>query len=445
MGNVLTINTPMALVIAAVAIAAVIAVHLLSVQQPRVLAFPTARFVRDSTAHAVTRANRPRDLWLLLVRVLAISALGTAFAGVSCAALRPSAAAIVVVDGADVPGFLERARDAVRRDSTLRVLPVRRLVVAGGRAPSSHANANPVVSVLPMAAPLATALDTMPPAVGESPGLAALLLAARRSSVTMAEEADSVVLVVLSPLLEDALSDAIPAVRHVWPGTMHVPDVQSGWSDSADAGTYPTATIVWPDSATRRGGTVRMPGALPVGSQGAVRAIVAQGTAVVGPFVAADVGGVDANGAQRSDINGSAGETPVVLAWWHDGSPAIVERATATGCERRVGFFPPMGDVLQSDAARGVRRVLSAPCTVTGTRRAARAGFTPRSPAYSDSLRTLLRQGDRASVRATPREQLAKEGHSGAPLTPWLLLAAVLLLGAEWVLRRRSPSEPVAP
>lgn len=437
----LTVNAPIALVIAGFAIAAAVAAHLLSVQQPRMWTLPTARFVRDSTAMAVARANRPRDLLLLLLRALVLGALGAAFAGVSCAARRSPVAAVVVVDGMDIQGFLEQARQVVLRDSALRALPVRRLVVAGGGVQSPRSSADPVVSVLPIEASLDAALaaarDTIPRADGEPPGLASLLLAARRAAVEVAADADSVVLVVLSPLRDDALSDALPAVRRVWPGAVLVPDIRGALGDSAATDTYQQPTIVWPDSSVQRRDEAR-------GVEGDVRAVVAQGMAVVAPFVVADSGVLFPEGTHRSDTMGRAGGTPRVLAWWHDGTPAIVEHATGSGCERRVGFRPPTGDVLGSDAARGVRHVLSAPCHTTNMRRGANADFTLRQSAYPDSLRALLRHDDSASMRAVPSTLLTGRDRSGTPITRWLLVAAVLLLVAEWAVRRATPVTPSA-
>jgi hypothetical protein len=64
------------------AVAAVVGLlHLLAWKRPPETVFPTARFVPDRPARAVSRALRPTDLLLLLLRLLIVAAIALAFAG----------------------------------------------------------------------------------------------------------------------------------------------------------------------------------------------------------------------------------------------------------------------------------------------------------------------------------------------------------------------------
>jgi len=113
------------------------------------------------------------------------------------------------------------------------------------------------------------------------------------------------------------------------------------------------------------------------------------------------------------------------IAWFADGSPAMVEYPTATGCERVVEFAPDSGDGLLRGAGLHIAERLAAPC---GT------AWTPDryQSADSSAVAGLMGMGHLAATRALPRDELP-------PIAPTPLFLALAALVAERVIRRRAP------
>src|SRR5471032_1489809 len=89
---------PFWLGVAALAAGAVFALHLITTQRPPASMLPTARFVPAGDARASSRAARPTDLLLLLLRCAALVLLGTAFAGPVTHSRGSSLARVILVD-----------------------------------------------------------------------------------------------------------------------------------------------------------------------------------------------------------------------------------------------------------------------------------------------------------------------------------------------------------
>src|SRR4051794_27505931 len=78
--------------------AAVVALHLLVIRQPRVGVLPTARFVPDRAATAIGRGARPSDLPLLLLRVALVLAAGLGLARPVPTPTRRAEARVIIID-----------------------------------------------------------------------------------------------------------------------------------------------------------------------------------------------------------------------------------------------------------------------------------------------------------------------------------------------------------
>src|SRR6476646_7886094 len=105
---------PSALAIAAIASVALIVAHFIARDRPVAEPFPTARFVPDRRIHARTTSIALSDLLLLLLRIVAVAALGLGIAGPIVAGARGRIARIVLVDRSRSVFSLDELRDSVR-------------------------------------------------------------------------------------------------------------------------------------------------------------------------------------------------------------------------------------------------------------------------------------------------------------------------------------------
>src|SRR6476620_3220156 len=112
----MTFLAPWALAVGAVAAAALVVLHLVARQRPAAYPLPTTRFVPDRRT-LVSRVSRtPRDLPLLLVRVLLVLSAAAAFARPVLTSHRRARERVLVLDRssvvADQGDALRRAREA---------------------------------------------------------------------------------------------------------------------------------------------------------------------------------------------------------------------------------------------------------------------------------------------------------------------------------------------
>ena len=414
---------PWALLLAAGVAAAVIALHFIARHRPQPVPCPTARFVPARAVRAPPRSARPSDLLLLALRVLAVLLAGAAFARPSLhPELRPLAR-VVVLDLSASAGA-----SATGRDSAARYLRGGDLLVvfdSGARLVRGEARDS------------LSALDH-----SDVPGsLSAALVAATRAASVLRGRADSVELVLISPLAAEEWDAATGRIRALWRGRARLVrtglaeparrggrvDVSAGADDpvrvaAALMGDAPAAADVRivrgradaADSTWARAPghvLVRWPVIVPDGWPRLARADT------VGAVVAGDAVLV-ASFAREAMPPGGEGR---VVARWVDGAPAAVERVYGEGCMRDVAIdFPATGDLALGEGARGLVRALSAPC----------GGGRALAPP-SDSLLAILR-GDAADGGARALAPPEEDGTA----TAWLLMGTALLLLGELLLRR---------
>jgi hypothetical protein len=251
--------------------------------------------------------------------------------------------------------------------------------------------------------------------------------------------ADSVELVLLSPITTGELDAATDSIRATWPGGITLarlaatvdspatPALEHAVSDadvlgpalggrtvqgSANAVRIVRGRLADDDSAFARSGgvVVRWDSA---GSRAPVPSAIAMGDdVIVAPLV-----------------HGTLAEQGTVLARWADGAPAAVERVLGEGCVRTVGIGVPVaGDLPLS---RSFQRVVNG---LTGACR----GSLERTGAPADSSRAAGLAG-RAAVASG--SALANGAERPTPLAPWLLGVALACALAELMARRRGEPE----
>ncbi|QJR35870.1 BatA domain-containing protein [Gemmatimonas groenlandica] len=417
------------------------ALHFLSVRQPRVLLLPTARFVPERDARAVARQAKPSDLPLLLLRVIALLAAGSALAGARCSERSARMSSLIVIDAAsraDSAALLARAVRAASADS----------------AADSAADGEPPVVLWVNG-------------VSDDPGVA--IAAAIRASARQAQANPSLATVSLTVVMPEIVRSrrGWDAWREQWPARIRV--VRPGLSGESDtsaaalsavgrvrvvsAATTPGTDVVAAAFASRGASAVRAGGSaggsdvdevvvrrdtiedatnaqvlvrwpvsgVPAGWRAAppadsVGAVVAAGGALVAPWV-------------RNALPPTLSDSVRAIAWWSDGVAAAVERRRGTSCLREVAIaVAPGSDLLLSPAADGVLRALRAPCGGIGVP-------APNEPATGSGVNALTWQLSASRFRAL-------DGTTGTTKPAWLATAllsvAFLALLAEHVVRRES-------
>lgn len=414
----MTLLAPWFLVAAALAAAGTVLLHLIAVQRPPAVAFPTARFIPDAPARARARAPRPTDRLLLLLRVLALLLLGLAFARPVVLPERQGVRRIVLADRSRAVAATAAVHDTVRA-----------FLAAGDVLVPFDSAASALAAGADTAAALAPTL---------APGrLSAALVAARRLATALRDSTDSLELVLVSPLAAEEVDAATLALRAGWPGRLRVVRVAAAPGDSARGAFDSRIALTRPlgaaaafvpraggrapvrlvaaapsvaDSAfAREGGVlVTWPDSLPAGwsaraAPDTVGAVTSGPATVVASFVRAWRAG---DGA--------------VLARWVDGEPAATEQPLGAGCLRTVGVpVSERGDLALRPALHRLVQRFAEPC----------GGLADRAPLADSAVAALAGAGpERVAVqRATSTARSA--------LAPWLLGAALALLVAEMLVR----------
>jgi len=385
--------------------------HLIARRRPAAWLLPTARFIPDRQTEVSRAVSRPHDLLLLALRALLLLCVGAAFAQPMFDRARARRARVLLLD-----------QSAAVADSTA----LRRL------AASLASEGIPLITI-----PFGGARNDMSASVGS---LTAALIAARRQASALHERADSVELVLLSPILDSQLDSATLAVRALWPGVLRIERVAPR-ADSA-----PTALLersisladpLGPALATMR---VRAdPRAVRLLRGGRARAADsafarAGGTVVTWDSTSARL---RAEGLVLGDDVTVAplGRRPVpgvgmVRARWADGVPAAVETRLGAGCLRDVGIIAPAaGDVALRPVFQRMARELAGPC---------RHSEPPGALADSATVMRLAGGGGLASAAA-----LAGRTRTASPFTSWLLGIALACALLELLLRGRRMADPV--
>ncbi len=402
----------------------VLALHFLTTRRPPATLLPTAQFVPVAEARAVSRASRPSDLLLLGLRILAVLLVSAACARPLVDAPGPTVRSVVLLD---VSGAVADPA-AARRIAAERLTEGGVLVTFAGTARESR-------------------LDSIG---GAATGVAALspaLVVARRAAARIARGADSVRLVLVSPLLAAQFDAATTDLRRDWPGAIEVVRVpalrDSGGgvprlvTPLADDPLAPAITAL--RSAAVRGGPgladsriVRGRAAPEDSAWGrtADRVLVEwplstgtarpDGVVVTGRAAAAVVAPLE-----RLPLGADGVPVPHrVVARWRDGAVAVLETPLGDGCLRRVGVGVPIaGDLTLREPFRRLLAAVLAPCG------GARGGLA------SDSSVAAL--ADVSQPRAVPGPLLVTAAAQDTALAAALLAGALVLLLAEWGLRAR--------
>lgn len=421
----MTFLEPRWLAVAGAVAAGVVLLHVIARHFPPVATLPTARFIPAHRARAVSRTLRLSDLLLLVLRVALVLAAGAALARPVLEPRRRSVARVVVLDrsravaslgeGLDSARAIARAGDAiVVFDSAVRELDAR-------------------------------ALETLPRGgAGAGRGaLSAALIVARRAAARLETGADTVELVVVSPLTRESWDRATPVLLERWPGLARSARIAMRRDSASGDGVTVRAERDDPIFvAAALLGTLRQDAAVRIvrGSPDAAdsawardgdRALVVwprepralwparEPADTVGAVVAGDVVLVT---PLAREVQPPAAR---VVAHWVDGEAAATEQPLGRGCLRAVAVaVPAAGDVaLRPDFGRVVAS-LSSRCG--GPRAAAQIGESDASLYFT--------------ARARPARSTA-----GTSIAPWLLALALLLAIAEpFVRRQRAAAEATA-
>ena len=407
--------------------AAVVAIHFIVTRQPKAAILPTARFVPNLPANATARATRPSDLLLMLLRVLLVLLIGAGLARPIFKPSRNKSARVILVDASRSVGDISTVRDSAAR------------YYRDGDALIVFDSAARVVS--------ATAADSIRALVKtERDGrLSGALVAALRAGSSWRDKADSLDLVIVSPLASDELDAATDSIRSLWRGkamlvkigareatTALVTPVQlrSAAGDPlavtiARLGQLSGAAKIVRDGVnadeTRSTGEARALVDWPVSTRPERSSPVAKvdtiGAVVFGSSIV--VSAFPRRWAFAPDLIRGAR----VVARWTDGEPAAIEWTQDKGCVRSVTVsVNPVGDLpLQTSFTRFVRE-MAGPCVADKI-------VPTASPAQVASLTGAGGLASRDSFE--PRDDVR------SALAPWLIGLGLVAALAELFVRRR--------
>ena len=416
--------------LAAGAIAAgAVLLHFIVTREPDQLELPTARFAPERAIQARARQFEPRDLLLLLIRVALVLVVGAALAGPVIAPSRRDVIRIVMLDRSRAVASPGEAADSARA-----------LLGTGDPLILFDSQATVLERNIPDSLAALTAA-TVPGRISTA------LIAGLRTASRIRDRADSIELVLVSPLAGEEVDAATDSIRSRWPagirlvpvaarrappapavsleadpsdplrislppaagdgspGTVRVLRRLAGSDDSAWVRQPDRVLVEWPaDSGVPPGWTA--------GAPDTVGAVMAEGVVVVAPFLRRL-----SRAAERGDR---------VVARWVDGQPAATETALGQGCIRTVTItVPSAGDLVLDPRFGRLVSVLTEPC-------GGAADYRPLDPA----LRARLAGNDRllrtAAAGIAPAERMA------TPWSRWLLVAALLLMGLEALARRKA-------
>jgi hypothetical protein len=400
--------------------------HLVARQRPAAYVLPTTRFIPDRRTLVSRVATRPRDLLLLALRVLLVLSAAAAFARPVVTPRRAARARIVLLD-----------RSGSVADAASALAGARRLLVDG--VPTRVIAFDSVATQLGEGVAPLDSLARTEGARAPAGSVSGALVAARRTASRLARRADSVELVLVSPVTRAELDAATDSVRAQWPGALRLDRVPST-ADSAHAGTLERALgaddPLLPAMSTVRvsasPSAVRLRRGAPDRSDSvfarAGGTVVQWDTAASSVFAAGAIAMGDdvivASLARRALA--SAGRA---VARWSDGAPAAIESSLGAGCIRQIGVGVPLaGDLPLSPAFQRIARGLLAPCGLNA----------PSGVADSTTVARLVGRGG-----AARGQDLARLDLETSSLTPWLLAIALVCALLELAVRARQTPERV--
>ena len=433
--------SPLYLLAAGLASAAVIALHLLAWRRPTPHPLPTARFVPPSAVRAVSRAVRPTDLVLLLVRVAALLLAGLALARPVLAPVRAGTARVLVLD-------------ASRRVASMAA------VADSARVHAAGADAVAWVRVDSVARALAD--STIGDRADVRGTLSAGLVVALREAHRLERSHARVDIVVVSPFAAESWDEATERIREEWDGPVTPVRVamRSEASDSLTAGGRASqSAAVLPSLDDPVGAAFAV---APTGSSPLPR--VTRDSLTAQDSAWARAGGVLVWWPRASAADDERTAPPIAilgdgvrsvaghfrpiagiplagqaLLRWSDGGVAATERPLSAGCIRTVAVdLPASGDeTLRPGFARLVRALMT-PCgggnrAVVDEATLARWAAGTRANPSPEVGGTTTAPSVRALRRATSQADTAPASPS---LMRALLAGVALLLLVEWWLRR---------
>jgi hypothetical protein len=413
---------PSALAIAAVGCVALIAAHFIARDRPVAEPLPTARFVPDRKIHARTTSFALSDLLLLALRLAALVTIGLGVAGPIIASARGRIARIVLFDRSRSVLSLAEMRDSVRAVGSSDAL------IAFDSSARTLTTSRTIDSVDKSAA------------VGS---LSAAIASAHAVAGSVALRADSIEIVLVSPMSSEEIDAATPAIRALWAGKLRLIRVRADTAAAAGANGLRLAqgsndpVLVGLSLLPSRDihAPVRVVRARPAGADSAWGREAGH---VLVHWPAADsvadwpkratidaIGGVaSASGALVARLPRLWSVTGRAIARWADGEPAAVERTFGAGCIRDVAILvDPASDVMLHAPFRDFSLALLAPC----------GGAREFAPADSATLSYLAGKGSLASASS-----FRGAADQSSRLTPWLLALGAGLLLAELAFRRSS-------
>jgi hypothetical protein len=297
------------LMAAAAAAVSMVVLHLIVTRRPRAVSLPTARFVPDVPVTSRSRSVQLSDLLLLAVRVLTILFAGAALARSVFAPHRERVVRVIVADVSGSPASRIEVRDSVRTlfrpgdavvafDTTARVI----------ESPDS-------IGIRASATP-------------RDPGsISAGLVAALHAATVVRDGADSVELVIVSPITTQERDRATDSIRAEWPGRARLVAVAAA---STIHGSVPRI-LTTEDSDS----SARPPFAVARNRIDTVGAVIAGANVMIASF------------ERRWRFTTDSLRHSRVVARWVDGEPAAIERDSGPGCVRSVAVpFDSSGDML---------------------------------------------------------------------------------------------------
>jgi hypothetical protein len=370
--------------------AGIIALHFIVTERPRVGVLPTVRFFPDVRARATTLTMRLSDLLLLAMRVLTALLVGAAFAQPKLSPRHSTIARVVALDISRNTRSLSEVANRARADLHTAAAVV--LFDSTAR------------EVRPDAAIDSLLANTSGTGGRRAAGrLSPALIASLRAAARVRENADSVEIVVVSPLAAEERDGATLTVRRLWPGHIRVTRV-SAVSDSANPAEG-KSSIEWADSVPKNNVWVRRARPDTVG------AVSAGSLVLINPFI------------RRWRLAAPLDPSTRVFAHWVDGEPAIIEQRAGSGCSRLVSIsFPSAGDVMLRPEFIRFRELLASPC----------GGARDAAPLPREFVAALAGRAGLAPVGLIePRVTRM------TPPVPWLLAAALAMALLELLVRRK--------
>jgi hypothetical protein len=376
----------------------------------------------------VSRASRrPRDLLLLALRLILVLSAAAAFARPVLTPHRSPRARVLVLDRsaatADPANAVRRAREIVSDGVPTQVLVFDSTVTRVGGSEAA----------------LDSALRDRS-GTGRAVGsLSAALAAARRVGAEVGAGADSVELLLLSPVTSGELDAATDSVRAAWPGSITLVRLAA----TVDSATVPAlerpvadADVLGPALHGRAVRASPKSVRLVRGPLAAEDSAFARSGGVVVRWDSVGAGALVPSGIAMGDdvivaalARDSLKVTGTVLARWADGAPAAVEKALGEGCVRTVGIGVPVaGDLPLSPSFQRVVNGLTDACR--GSR------VSAGTPVDSSRASELA-----AGAGAASGDALANGDERLTPLAPWLLALALACALAELLLRRQGEPE----